>query len=70
LTLIVRTITYFNPLRIFLPASLFMVLLALGRMGYDIFVLSNLADTSVILFVGAFLTAAIGILADLIVRRR
>jgi len=57
-------------LRIFLPASLFMVFLALARVSYDIFVLSNLADTSVILFVGAFLTAAIGILADLIVRRR
>jgi len=70
LTLIIRTITYFNPLRIFLPASLFMVFLALARVSYDIFVLSNLADTSVILFVGAFLTAAIGILADLIVRRR
>ena len=47
-----------------------MVFLALARVSYDVFVLSNLAGTSVILFVGAFLTAAIGILADLIVRRR
>lgn len=70
LILIVRTITYFNPLRIFLPASLFMLLLTFARMTYDIFALANLADTSIILFVGAFLTAAIGILADLIVRRR
>ena len=70
LILIIRTITYFNPLRIFLPASLFMLLLTLARMSYDIFVLANLADTSIILFVGTFLTAAIGILADLIVRRR
>jgi len=70
LILIVRTITYFDPLRIFLPASLFMLLLFLTRLSYDIFVLSNIADTSIILFVGTFLTAAIGILADLIVRRR
>jgi len=70
LILIVRTITYFNPLRFFLPACLFMLLLTLARMSYDIFVLANLADTSIILFVGTFLTVAIGILADLIVRRR
>lgn len=70
LTLIVRTITYFNPLRIFLPASLFMLLLTLVRMSYEMVVFSNIADTSIILFVGTFLTAAIGILADLIVRRR
>ncbi len=70
LTLIIRTITYFNPLRIFLPASLFMLLLTLARMSYEVVVFSNIADTSIILFVGTFLTAAIGILADLIVRRR
>jgi len=70
LTLIVRTITYFNPLRIFLPASLFMLFLTLASVSYDIFTVANLADASTILFVGTFLTAAIGVLADLIVRRR
>lgn len=70
LILIIRTITYFNPLRIFLPASLFFLLLTVGRLTYDVFIQENLTDSSIILFVGTFLTAAIGILADLIVRRR
>jgi glycosyltransferase involved in cell wall biosynthesis len=70
LILIVRTVTYFNPLRIFLPLSLGFFGLTAARVGYDVFVLSNLTDSTTILFVGTVLTAAIGILADLIVRRR
>lgn len=70
LILIVRTVTYFNPLRIFLPLSLCFFGLTLARVGYDVFVLSNLTDSTTILFVGTVLTAAIGMLADLIVRRR
>lgn len=70
LILIVRTVTYFNPLRIFLPASLLFLLLTISRVSYDVFVLSNLTDSTTILFVGTILTAAIGMLADLIVRRR
>lgn len=70
LILIVRTVTYFNPLRIFLPASLLFLLLTVSRVSYDVFVLSNLTDSTTILFVGTILTAAIGMLADLIVRRR
>lgn len=70
LILIVRTVTYFNPLRIFLPLSLCFLALTVGRVSYDVFVLSNLTDSTTILFVGTVLTAAIGMLADLIVRRR
>lgn len=70
LILILRTVTYFNPLRVFLPLSLCFLSLTVARVGYDVFVLSNLTDSTTILFVGTVLTAAIGILADLIVRRR
>ena len=70
LTLIVRTVTYFSPLRVFLPASLAFLALTAVSLAHDVLVLANLTDASIILFVATFLTAAIGILADLIVRRR
>ncbi len=69
LQLIVRTVMFFNPLRIFLPISLiligssFLVLIVsylLGRV-WDI--------TSILLFLAGFQVLAIGLLADLIDKR-
>ena len=70
LTLVVRTIMYFNPLRAFLPVV--MVLFGLGfiKMIVDIFRFNwHLAPSTVILLLGSVQLAAIGFLADLIVRR-
>ncbi len=72
LMLVVRVIMYFNPLKVFLPMALF--LLALGVLKYirDIIFYNNLfyvpSSTVVILMMGLQFFA-IGLLADLIVKR-
>lgn len=70
LSLVVRTITYFDPLRIFLPLSLGLFTVGFGKMIYDIFAYNfHLAPTTVVVLLSAFQVGAIGLLADLIVRR-
>ena len=72
LMLVIRATMYFDPLKVFLPMSLF--LLGLGFVKYlrDIFTYSNLfyfpSSTVVILMMG-LQCFAIGLLADLIVKR-
>jgi len=68
--LIIRTILYFNPLRVFLPISIFLFLLALFVFLYTLLVLHKIADISVIIIITTSIqTAFIGLLADLIIRR-
>ncbi|MCX5752597.1 MAG: glycosyltransferase family 2 protein [Candidatus Krumholzibacteria bacterium] len=67
--LIVRTVMYFNPLKIFLPISLFLFVLGIAMLCYDVFVIRNIGDKTVLLFSMALLIGAIGMLADLIVKK-
>ncbi len=67
--LIVRTVMYFNPLKIFLPISLFIAVLGIAVLCYDVFVIRNIGDKTVLLFSMALLIGAIGLLADLIVKK-
>jgi glycosyltransferase involved in cell wall biosynthesis len=67
LTLVVRTVMYFNPLRVFLPASLLLFVLGILKTAYDNFVLSHIRESDVILLVTAFLIGMLGLMADLIV---
>jgi glycosyltransferase involved in cell wall biosynthesis len=70
ISLVVRTIMYFNPLKIFLPLSLFLFLVGGGKMVYDIFAYHfHFAPSTVITILTAVQVGAIGLLADLIVRR-
>ena len=70
LSLVVRSIMYFNPLRVFLPLSLGTFLLGVGKMIYDIFAYNfHLAPTTVTLLLTSMQIGALGLLADLIVRR-
>jgi polyisoprenyl-phosphate glycosyltransferase len=70
LSLVVRTVMYFNPLRIFLPMTLVLFLLGLIKTIYDIFAYRfHLAPSTLILLLAAFQVGAIGLLADLIVRK-
>ena len=72
LILIVRTMTYFRPLRLFLPMSLVLFTGAAIKLGIDIIKYDNIEDTSVMLFLAGLQTLFVGMLADLIcfVRRR
>jgi len=71
LTLVVRTIMYFNPLRLFIP--LFMLLFSVGiiKLIVDLFrfeFTGHIPASTVIILLGAIQVAAIGLLADLIVK--
>jgi len=69
LQLIIRTILYFNPLKIFLPISGFFILLSLLLLFYRIFVARAFGVTAVIIFVCGIQFLGLGMLADLIDRR-
>jgi glycosyltransferase involved in cell wall biosynthesis len=67
LTLVVRAVMYFNPLRVFLPSSLLLLLLGLSKTAYDNFVLHNIRESDVLILLSAVLVGMMGLLADLIV---
>lgn len=70
LLLILTTIIYFNPLRVFIPVSLFFFGLSLVvGLGSMIFLPKFLDTTTVILFVTGFQIFSIGILADMICKK-
>ena len=70
LLLIIRVITYFNPLRVFLPLSLFLFIIGLGVLLFSKLVLHRVMDITVnfILF-AAFQVAVLGLLADLVAKK-
>ena len=69
--LIIRTVLYFNPLKIFYPLAFLVGLLLLGSLYYDLFLepVPNLGDKSVLLFVALIQTLSVGLLADLMEKR-
>jgi glycosyltransferase involved in cell wall biosynthesis len=70
LTLVVRAIMYFNPLRIFLPLSLGLFTVGFVKAITDIFRYNfHFAPSTVMLVLTAVHLGAIGLLADLIVKR-
>ena len=70
LFLIIQTVSCFNPLRVFLPMSLFLFFAGcLDAIGY-IYFQGGLSNSSVLLLVTAMQVGAFGFLADLVVRTR
>lgn len=68
--LILRTVLYFNPLKIFVPIALLLFLLSLGVFLYSTFAMDRILDTTVsILFVAALQMLSIGMIADIIDKR-
>lgn len=65
LFLILRMTTLFAPLKIFLPASLFLLALAVPSLVYDL-VHRNIADTTVLLWIMAIFIFLFGLLADMV----
>jgi hypothetical protein len=66
LLLILRVILYFNPLKVFVPASLLVLAGFAASLGYDLFVLVDLTEKTLILLFAGVQLLAIGILADMI----
>ncbi len=67
--LIIRMILYFNPLKVFIPTSMFLMFLSIGQLVYDIFIVKNIGDTVVLLWSSSIIVGAIGMLADMIAKR-
>lgn len=69
IVLLVRTGTYFAPLRLLAPVVAILAVLSFASLAYDIFVLRNLTDKTVILFLFAMNTGMFALLADMIDKR-
>ncbi len=70
LTLVIRTITWFNPLKVFMPLALILGAAGFGKLIYDMirhpfYITSN----TVVLLMAFIQVLALGLLADLIARR-
>jgi len=67
--LIGRTVMYFQPLKVFLPVAGLVFGLAAAARVWDVAVIRNLTDKTVLLFAAALQIAMLGLLADLIDKR-
>lgn len=68
-SLVIRTVMYFKPLKFFLPLSVLMVGLG-AALGIDKLVRDHgISDATTLLVVGGLEIAALGLLADLVVKR-
>ena len=65
--LIMRAITLFNPLRIFIPLGLVFFLLGVFKLVYDLSQW-NLSETAIFAFLAAILIWSLGLIADMISR--
>jgi len=67
-TTIVKTVMYFNPLRVFAPPAFMLMSLGFLKFVYDLLKepYLNITDSAVFLFLAGFQILALGLLADLI----
>jgi glycosyltransferase involved in cell wall biosynthesis len=68
--LVLRTIMYFDPLRIFMPVALFLFLFGIIFTAWELYVFQNITTAATIVLFAALQTAILGLLADLIVKGR
>lgn len=69
LSLIVRMTVYFNPLRVFLPASLCLLAFGVVKAAVDVYLHDAFGVGTGLCILTAFLILCLGLLADLIIRR-
>jgi hypothetical protein len=65
--LILRTIVYFNPLRVFLPVGAALFLLGFGKFIYDLF-RDNLSESAIFGLLAAFIIWGLGLMSDQLAR--
>jgi glycosyltransferase involved in cell wall biosynthesis len=68
LMLILRTVVFFNPLKVFLPAGAVLFLIGFAKFVWDLFMVGDFSDTVVMGFLGAVLVWSVGLLSDQISR--
>ncbi len=66
---VIRMVLSYNPLRVFLPLAMSLLLLATVKLGFDWYTRDfRLAANTLLLFFAGFQTLMVGLLADLVVR--
>ncbi|HSP07019.1 MAG TPA: glycosyltransferase family 2 protein [Acidobacteriota bacterium] len=68
--LVIRTIMYFDPLRVFFPVALILAILGTVFTIWELIVFRNITTAATIVLFAAVQTAILGLLADLIVKGR
>lgn len=61
--LILRTVVFFNPLKVFIPAGAVLAVAGIAKFVYDL-TLDNLSESAVLALIGALIVWAVGLLAD------
>lgn len=61
--LILRTIVFFNPLKVFIPLGGYLALAGIAKFIYDVY-RDNLSESAVLALLGALIIWAVGLLAD------
>jgi len=70
INLIIRTVLYFNPLKVFIPLSLFLFFTGIFILLYSYFFMQQVMDlSSIVIILSSIQVAVIGLLADLIDKR-
>jgi glycosyltransferase involved in cell wall biosynthesis len=64
---VIRVITYFNPLHVFIPLSLVLIGFGIVKSLLDFIVTSTIQESDIVAILTGVIIAAIGILADLII---
>ena len=67
ISLIIRTIMYFNPLRVFLPLSFFIFLIGFAKGVYDFIRLGSIGAMDAVMVLTSLMILVAGLLADLLV---
>lgn len=68
--LIIKTVMYFNPLKVFVPVSMFLFIAGITVLLYSFFFRPEVMDiTTIILLLASVQILAIGMIADLIIKR-
>jgi glycosyltransferase involved in cell wall biosynthesis len=67
LVTVLRTTTYFNPLKVFLPLSIFLITSGIIKTALDLILQHRIKDSDVTIIVIGTLVGVLGLLADLIV---
>jgi glycosyltransferase involved in cell wall biosynthesis len=68
LMLILRTVVFFNPLKVFLPVGAVLFLVGFAKFLWDLLLVGNFSETVVMGFLGAVIVWCVGLLSDQIAR--
>jgi glycosyltransferase involved in cell wall biosynthesis len=68
ITQVARMVTYFEPLKVFLPISLGMIVLGLVAAGLNLWRTGSMQEMDLVIFMGGFFVGVLGLIADLFVK--